>query len=84
MYEQHFGFSRPLFTDTTVQGDGVFMTYSTEALMHDLSVALARKNSVAILSGDSGSGKTTIALNALQEISTKLAFACVSFVPKSP
>lgn len=83
MYERHFGFSRPLFADTTVQGDAVFLTTATKALMRDLAVALARKNSVAILSGESGSGKTTIALNALQEISTRLAITCISHRPES-
>jgi general secretion pathway protein A len=83
MYEQHFGFSRPLFADTAVQGDAIFTTDCMKSLMRDLEVALARKNSVAVLTGASGTGKTTAALHGLKEISTKLAFACVSHTLQS-
>jgi len=84
MYEQHFGFSRPLFADAKPQGDAVFRAASAQPLLRELGIALARSDSVAIISGQSGIGKTTIALDSIKEISTRLACACISFAPQSP
>jgi general secretion pathway protein A len=83
MYEQHFGFSRPLFSNTMPQGDAVFRTEATDILMRDLATALARRDSVCIISGASGTGKTTLALDGIKELSTRLAFACISQPPRS-
>lgn len=81
MYERTFGFSRPLFSDSMAQDDAVFRTAAVEKLTRDLEIALVRKDSVAILSGISGTGKTTIASDALKNISTRLAFSCISHPP---
>lgn len=81
MYEQNFGFSRPLFSDGMAQDDAVFRTQAVERLGKDLEIALARKDSIALLSGISGTGKTTIAADALKNIHTRLAFTCISHPP---
>lgn len=81
MYEQHFGFSRPLFSDGMAQNETVFRTASISQLVQDLEIALRRKDSVAVLSGVSGTGKSTIAADALKNISTRLAFTCISHPP---
>lgn len=84
MYEQHFGFSRPVFADGLAREDAVFRTGATEALGRDLEIALRRKDAVAVLTGPSGCGKTTIASAALRDISTRLAFTCLSQAPLTP
>lgn len=84
MYVQHFGFSRPLFPDGMAQGDAVFKTEAVEQLVRDLEIALTRKDSVAIISGTSGTGKSTIATEALKSINTRLAFCCISHAPLTP
>jgi len=81
MYVQHFGFSRPLFSDGMAHDDAVFRTSAIDQLVQDLDTALTRRDSVAILSGVSGTGKTTIASDALKNISTRLAFSCISHPP---
>lgn len=78
MYAQHFGFSRPLFGDGVAQDDAVFRTEATSRLAADLALALERKDAVAILSGPSGTGKSTIAADALRAVGTRLAFSCIS------
>jgi type II secretory pathway predicted ATPase ExeA len=84
MYEQNFGFSRPLFSDGMAQDEAVFRTQAVEQLGKDLAIALARKDSIALLSGISGTGKTTIAADALKNINTRLAFTCLSHPPLTP
>lgn len=81
MYEQHFGFSRRLFTDGLAQGDAVFTTEATKQLVRDLEISLTRKDSVVIISGQSGTGKSAITSDALKIINTRLAFCCVSHAP---
>lgn len=84
MYAQHFGFSRALFADGLAQDDSVFRTQALEQLVRDLEVALARKDSVVVISGMSGTGKSTIATDALKSIHTRLAFCCLSHAPLTP
>ncbi len=81
MYVQHFGFSSPLFSDGMPQDDAVFHAAAVKKLVQDLEIALTRRDSVAILAGVSGTGKTTIAADALKNISTRLAFSCISHPP---
>lgn len=66
------------------QDDAVFKTETTNRLVGDLEIALARKDSVAIISGMSGTGKSTIATDALKNISTRLAFCSFSHAPLTP
>ena len=84
MYAQHFGFSRPLFTDGLAQDDGVFRTEALEQLVRDIEVALTRKDSVVVISGMSGTGKSTIATDALKSVHTRLAFSSISHAPLTP
>lgn len=77
MYQQHFGLMRPLFADATPQDEAVFRPDWVETLQNNLAIALARADSVAVISGPSGTGKTTIALDSVREISTRLALACI-------
>lgn len=84
MYEQHFGFSSTLFPDGMAQDDAIFKTSASEKILTDIEIALSRKDSVAIFSGPSGTGKTTIAADALQHISTRLAYTCINYPPLRP
>jgi len=83
MYAQYFGFSRPLFPDSVAHDDAVFRNAAAEQLVRDLEFALSRKDSVVVLAGASGTGKTTIANDALRNVSTRLAFACINHPPLS-
>jgi type II secretory pathway predicted ATPase ExeA len=84
MYEQHFGFSRPLFADGMAQDEAVFRTTAVARLAQDLAIALARKDSIALISGISGTGKTTIAADSIKNVNTRLAFNCISHPPLTP
>lgn len=83
MYEQHFGLTRPMFHDGIPLDEAVFRTAGMERVASELRVALTRKDSVAILSGASGTGKTTLATESLKDISTRLAFSFISVSPLS-
>lgn len=83
MYVQFFGFSRPILPDAVAQDDAVFRNPAAAQLIHDLEFALSRKDSVVVLAGASGTGKTTLANDALRSVSTRLAFACLSHPPQS-
>ena len=83
MYEQHFGFSRPLICDGIAQDEDVFKTPAISELASGLEMALTRRDSVAVLSGMSGTGKTTIASDALKNIDTQLAFSSIGHAPLS-
>ncbi|MDX1561639.1 MAG: AAA family ATPase, partial [Gammaproteobacteria bacterium] len=84
MYQRFFGFSRPLFSDGLAQDEAVFMPESREAVAADFEIALTRKDSIAVLGGPSGTGKSTLATHALRSISTRLAFCCLSEPPLTP
>ena len=81
MYQGHFGFSRPLFADGIAQDEYVFRTAAADRTARDLAAALSRRDAVAILAGASGTGKTTIATDALKSVGTRLAFSCISQPP---
>jgi type II secretory pathway predicted ATPase ExeA len=81
MYGQHFGFSRPLFFDGMAQDDDVFRTAAINRLVRDLEVALTRRDAVAVISGNSGTGKSTIATDSLKNIDTQLAFTSINQPP---
>jgi general secretion pathway protein A len=81
MYQRHFGLSRPLFADGVAQDEFVFRSAAAERTAHDLTAALSRSDAVAILSGASGTGKTTLATDALKSVGTRLAFSCISQPP---
>jgi general secretion pathway protein A len=83
-YEQHFGFTRPLFRNGIASGDAVFRSEAAQKLRTDLAVAFTRTDSVAIISGPSGTGKSTLATDALKDIDTRLAFSSVSHTPLTP
>jgi len=84
MYQQHFGLAQSFSGDGIAQYDGIFRTEATERLVGELAVALNRKDSVAMLYGNSGTGKSTIAHAVLKDLSTCLAFAALSQRPLSP
>ena len=81
MYQGHFGFTRPLFADGVAQDEYVFRTAAAERATRDLAAALSRRDAVAILAGASGTGKTTLATDALKSVGTRLAFSCISQPP---
>ena len=81
MHPGHFGFTRPLFADGVAQDEYVFRTAAADRATRDLATALNRRDAVAILSGASGTGKTTLATDALKSVGTRLAFSCISQPP---
>ena len=80
-YESHFGLTESLFPDGLVQDDDVFKQGCLGDLAGDLAIALSRKDSVAVLSGASGTGKSTLATDALKSLDTRLAFTCIAHTP---
>jgi type II secretory pathway predicted ATPase ExeA len=83
MYQNHFGFSRSIFADGVAQDEFVFRTVTADRTTRDLAAALTRRDAVAILAGASGTGKTTLATDALKSVGTRLAFSCISQAPLS-
>jgi len=80
-YTQFFGLSRPLFPDGIAADDAVFRSAAVERLFEELAAALTRRDSVAVLAGTSGTGKTTVAAEALRTIGTRQAFSYISQPP---
>jgi DNA-binding NtrC family response regulator len=63
MYQRHFGLSRPLFADGVAQDEFVFRSAAAGAPRRP-DRRMSRSDAVAILSGASGTGKTTLATDA--------------------
>jgi len=81
MYQGHFGFTRPLFAEGVAQDEHVFRTAAAERTARDLANGLRRRDAVAILAGASGTGKTTLATDALKGVGTRLAFSSITQPP---
>jgi type II secretory pathway predicted ATPase ExeA len=81
MYQEHFGLQRPLFEEGIAQGGDVFLGAPQKLAVTNLGVALTLRDSVAVLTGPSGVGKTTLAAHTLRSLTTRLALGWVGTAP---
>jgi type II secretory pathway predicted ATPase ExeA len=66
MYEEHFGLSKNPF-QSIAEGEAVFEGPEQKKIIAGLKTALTTKDSVAVVTGPVGVGKTTIVQRALEE-----------------
>ena len=81
MYQDHFGLQRHLFEEGIAQGVDVFLGAAQKLAVTNLGVALTLRDSVAVLTGPSGVGTTTLAAHTLRSLTTRLALGWVGTAP---
>ena len=84
MYQAHFGLHRHLFEDGIAQDADVYLGAAERAAAADLTVALTLRDSIAVITGPAGIGKTTIAAHALRAMTTRLALGLIGDAPLTP
>lgn len=67
MYESHFGLSKNPF-QSIADGEGVFEGAAQAKVVADLKTALTAKDSIAVITGPVGVGKTTIVQRAMEQM----------------
>jgi type II secretory pathway predicted ATPase ExeA len=67
MYESHFGLSKNPF-QSIADGEGVFEGAAQAKVIADLKTALTAKDSIAVITGPVGVGKTTIVQRAMEQM----------------
>jgi type II secretory pathway predicted ATPase ExeA len=80
MYETHFGLKKRPFRALAAGGD-VFVGPQTAAIMAGLKKALAAQDSIVVVSGPIGIGKTTLVRHALRAIGDKQFVISVGRMP---
>ena len=83
MYKDHFGLMAPLVGDGIARDDQIFRGPIQEAAETDLTLALSRGDSVAVVYGPAGVGKSTLAADSLRESVTQLAIGGLTTTPQS-
>jgi type II secretory pathway predicted ATPase ExeA len=81
MYHEYFGLERNLVGDGMAQDADVFFSAGHKRAAANLRIALTLRDSVAILAGPPGVGKTTIASHTLREMATRLALGWLGSAP---
>jgi type II secretory pathway predicted ATPase ExeA len=84
MYQEHFGLASGLFDDGIAQGTEVYLGPRQKMASANLTIALTLRDSIAILTGVAGVGKTTVASYTLRSMATRLAFGWLGSVPLTP
>jgi type II secretory pathway predicted ATPase ExeA len=83
MYQQHFGLRRALF-DRPIAGDGdVFLGARLRDVVENIEIASTTRDSVLLLYGAAGLGKTTIAAHAIRAATTRLAIGWLASAPQT-
>jgi type II secretory pathway predicted ATPase ExeA len=70
MYEEHFGLSKNPF-QSIAEGDGVFEGSAQTKVIADLKIALTTRDSIAVITGPVGVGKTTIVQRAMEKMGSE-------------
>src|SRR5262249_38015297 len=81
MYQAHFGLKKGLFDSGIAQGASVFLGAQQQLVVANAKIALTTLDSVLVLTGAAGVGKTTVASAALRESSTRLALGWLGGTP---
>ena len=67
MYADHFGLSKNPF-QSIAEGEAVFEDSEQTKVISDLKTALTARDSIAVITGPVGVGKTTIVQRALEQM----------------
>ena len=70
MYQEHFGLSKNPF-QSIADGDGVFEGPEQAKVIADLKMALTAGDSIAVITGPVGVGKTTIVQRAMEKMGSE-------------
>ncbi|MCZ6808965.1 MAG: AAA family ATPase, partial [Proteobacteria bacterium] len=70
MYEDHFGLSQNPF-QPVAEGEAIYEGPEQAKVIADLKIALTAKDSIAVLTGPVGVGKTTIVTHALEKMGSE-------------
>ncbi len=70
MYEKHFGLSKNPF-QSIAEGQAVFEGAAQTKVIADLKMALTGKDSIAVITGPVGVGKTTIVQRAMEQMGSE-------------
>ena len=70
MYEKHFGLSKNPF-QSLAEGDGVFEGSEQTKVIAALKIALTARDSIAVITGPVGVGKTTIVQRAMEKMGSE-------------
>jgi type II secretory pathway predicted ATPase ExeA len=81
MYHEHFGLEQSLFEGGIAHDSGVFFGDGQARAAAALTVALTLRDSVAVVVGPAGVGKTTIASHTLRAMATRLALGWLGSAP---
>lgn len=81
MYERHFGLQRRVFNEGIARDSDVFFGASAQKLESELTTALSTRDSVVVVTGQAGVGKTTVASHVLRNSTTRLALAWIGNTP---
>jgi type II secretory pathway predicted ATPase ExeA len=84
MYKEHFALDKALFSDGIVRDGDVFFGPRQQLVAANLKIALSTRDSVAVLSGPMGVGKTTLASHAVRAATTRLALGWLGSAPLTP
>jgi type II secretory pathway predicted ATPase ExeA len=84
MYKEHFGLEKALFSDGIVRDSDVFFGPRQQLVAANLKIALSTRDSIAVLSGPEGVGKTTLASHAVRSATTRLALGWLGSAPLTP
>lgn len=84
MYKEHFGLDKALFSDGIVRDGDVFFGPRQQLVAANLKIALSTRDSVTVLSGPMGVGKTTLASHAVRAATTRLALGWLGSAPLTP
>ena len=70
MYEDHFGLSKKPF-QPVAEGEVIYEGPEQAKVIADLKIALTARDSIAVLTGPVGVGKTTIVTKALEKMGSE-------------
>ncbi len=84
MYEHHFGLQRPVFPRGIANEAAVFLGGPRAAVVEHVEIASSTPDSVIVLYGPPGLGKTTLAAHALRADGTRLAIGWLAAAPQTP
>jgi general secretion pathway protein A len=83
MYQQYFGLRRALF-ERPIAGEGdVFLGARLRDIVENIEIASTTHDSVLLLHGAGGLGKTTIAAHAMRSAATRLAVGWLAAEPQT-
>lgn len=84
MYQQHFGLERAVFQGGIAGEAEVFVGPRQRSALDNIEIASTTRDSVLVLHGAPGLGKTTIAAHALRAAGTRLAIGWLTTAPQTP